>query len=142
VNQEHLDSSMAASKSLQTCDVLTDDFKAEPFTIVIFGGAGDLAKRMLLPTLYNLHQDGRLPKDFSVVGLGLPELSDEAYRRFARDSLEQFSSEPVAEKDWKAFSQHLLYLSADFSDDEGYKTLHSLLGDICVATPQKVNSTF
>ena len=137
MNQEQHDASMATSRSLQTCDVLTDDFKAEPFTIVIFGGAGDLAKRMLLPTLYHLHRDGRLPKDFSVVGFGLPEMSDEAYRHFAHDSLKQFSSEPVAEKDWKAFSHHLVYLSADFSDDEGYKTLHTLLGDICVPTPQK-----
>jgi glucose-6-phosphate 1-dehydrogenase len=137
VNQEHHNSSMTGSKSLQTCDVLTDDFKAEPFTIVIFGGGGDLAKRMLLPTLYNLHRDGRLPKDFSVVGLGLPELSDEGYRRFARAAIDQFAVESVAEKDWKAFSQHLLYLSTDFSNDEGYKTLHSLLGDICVSTPQK-----
>ena len=122
---------------ISTYNGLTDDFKAEPFTIVIFGGAGDLAKRMLLPTLYHLHRDERLPKDYSVVGLGLPEMSDEAYRRFAHDSLKQFSSEPVAEKDWKAFSQHLLFLSADFSNDEGYKTLHRLLGDICVSTQQK-----
>ena len=50
---------------------------------------------------------------------------------------QQFSSGPVAEKDWKAFSQHLLYLTADFSNDEGYKTLHTLLGDICVSTKQK-----
>jgi glucose-6-phosphate 1-dehydrogenase len=92
VNQEHLDSSLAVNRSLQTCDVLTDDFKAEPFTIVIFGGAGDLTKRMLLPTPYNLHRDGRLPKDFSVVGLGLPELSDEAYRRFARAAINQFAT--------------------------------------------------
>ena len=137
VNQEHQDASLAASRSLQTCDVLIDDFKTEPFTIVIFGGAGDLAKRMLLPTLYHLNHDGRMPKDFSVVGFGLPEMSDEAYRQFARDAIEQFSSESVAEKDWKTFSQHLLYLTADFDSDEGYKALHKLLGDICVPTQQR-----
>ena len=42
----------------------------DPVTIVIFGGAGDLAHRKLLPALYNLHVDGLLPPRFAVVGVG------------------------------------------------------------------------
>ncbi|MGH9808566.1 MAG: glucose-6-phosphate dehydrogenase, partial [Terriglobia bacterium] len=41
----------------------------EPCTLVIFGGAGDLAHRKLLPALYNLHLDGLLPPRFAVVGV-------------------------------------------------------------------------
>jgi glucose-6-phosphate 1-dehydrogenase len=137
MNQEQYNSNNAARKSLQTCEVLTDDFKTEPFTIVIFGGAGDLAKKMLLPTLYHLDRDGRLQKDFSVVGFGLPGMSDEEYRNFVRNALEQFELKPIAEKGWKAFSQHLFYLTADFNSDEGYTTLRNLLGDICIPTQEK-----
>ncbi|MEE9403061.1 MAG: hypothetical protein V3V47_07690, partial [Desulfobacteria bacterium] len=82
MDQGHYDFSLsptASSKFLQTCEVLTDDIKLEPFTIVIFGGTGDLSKRMFLPSLYHLKKDGRLPKDFSIVGFGLPEMSDEEF---------------------------------------------------------------
>jgi glucose-6-phosphate 1-dehydrogenase len=137
MNQERYDPSVAASRSLQTCEVLTEDFKTEPFVIVIFGGAGDLSKRMLLPTLFHLNHDRRLPKDFSVVGFGLPGMSDDEYRHFARDAIAQFSSKPLAEKDWKTFRPRLFYLTADFRSDEGYAALHNLLGDICVPTHQK-----
>lgn len=137
MDQGPYDFPVAASKYLQTCDVLTDDFKVEPFTIVIFGGAGDLTKRMLLPSLYHLHRDGRLPRDFSVVGFGLPEMSDEEYRNFTRESLEQFSRGSFNERDWDQFSRHLFYISADFSGDEGYKALYNRIGEICVPTPQQ-----
>ena len=53
-------------------------------TIVIFGGAGDLAHRKLLPALYNLHVDGLLPPRFAVVGVGRKAMTDEAYREFAQ----------------------------------------------------------
>jgi len=125
----------APSKFLQTCEVLVDDFKVEPFTIVIFGGAGDLTKRMLLPSLYHLHHAERLPNDFSIVGFGLPGMSDEEYRNFARESFEQFSHESLTESDWETFGQHLFYLSTAFDSDEGYRNLYHRLGDICRATP-------
>ena len=137
MNQGLYDFSVASSRFLQTCDVLTEEFKAEPFTMVIFGGAGDLTQRMLLPSMYSLHHNGRLPKDFSVVGFGLPELSDEEYRKFARKSLEQFAQEAFKESDWNQFCQHLFYHYSDFSSDEGYKTLYNRLGEVCLPTPQK-----
>jgi hypothetical protein len=59
-------------------------------TIVIFGGAGDLSRRKLIPALYNLALDGVLPTQFAVVGFAIDELSDEAFRDFARDGIEPF----------------------------------------------------
>ena len=53
---------------------------APPVTIVIFGGAGDLAHRKLLPALYNLHVDGLLPPNSAVVGIGRKDCADEDYR--------------------------------------------------------------
>jgi glucose-6-phosphate 1-dehydrogenase len=137
MDQGPYDFPVAASKYLQTCDVLIDDFKVEPFTIVIFSDAGDLSKRMLLPSLYRLHRDGRLPQDFSVVGFGLPEMSDEKYRNFTRQALEQVSGESFSESDCDEFSRHLFYISGDFSGDEGYKALYNRVGEICVPTPQE-----
>ena len=66
-------------------------------TLVIFGGAGDLAHRKLLPALYNLLVDGLLPENIAVVGVGRREFSDDQYRDFARDGIQQFSRRPIDE---------------------------------------------
>ena len=42
--------------------------QAQPCTMVIFGGAGDLTRRLLIPALYNLAREKRLPKQFKLVG--------------------------------------------------------------------------
>jgi glucose-6-phosphate 1-dehydrogenase len=130
------DASPAVSKFLQTCEVLTTDIKIEPFAVVIFGGTGDLSKRMLLPSLYHLKRDGRLPEDFSIVGFGLPEMSDEQFRNFAQESLETFSPESFNQNLWDEFSKHLSHVSSDFRSDEGYMHLHDRIGELCVPTPE------
>ena len=66
-------------------------------TIVIFGGGGDLAERKLLPALYNLFVDGLLPERFAIVGAGRTAVSDDAYRRFAREGVERHSRRPIDE---------------------------------------------
>ncbi|MGH7896784.1 MAG: glucose-6-phosphate dehydrogenase [Candidatus Binatia bacterium] len=52
----------------------------EPFTIVIFGASGDLAKRKLIPALYHLREDGYLPERYAVVGFSRTPMTHEAYR--------------------------------------------------------------
>src|SRR2546428_6267331 len=64
---------------------------ADPASLVIFGGAGDLALRKLLPALYNLHVDGLLPPRLAIVGVGRKTLSDEAYRELAKGGISRFS---------------------------------------------------
>ncbi len=137
MDQGHYDfslSSTASSKFLQTCEVLTDDIKLEPFTIVIFGGTGDLSRRMLLPSLYHLNQDGRLPEDFSIAAFGLPMMSDEEFREFAQRSLQEFARETFTQSSWDEFRTHLFHLSSDFNNDEGYRDLYKSLGEICHPT--------
>jgi glucose-6-phosphate 1-dehydrogenase len=49
-----------------------------PCLVVIFGGAGDLSHRKLLPALYNLMVDAELPKKFAIIGFSMEQLDDEA----------------------------------------------------------------
>nr|HNH81309.1 glucose-6-phosphate dehydrogenase [Acidobacteriota bacterium] len=58
-----------------------------PNTVVIFGASGDLAKRKLVPALYNLARDHRLPGGFSVVGFARSESSHDAYRTDMREAV-------------------------------------------------------
>ena len=73
---------------------LTPPIATQPVTIVIFGGAGDLAHRKLIPALYNLYVDGLLPPRFAVLGAGRKETSDAEYREFAADGVKKFSRRP------------------------------------------------
>src|SRR5262249_49425073 len=50
-------------------------------TMVIFGAAGDLTKRLVVPALYNLVRGGKLPKDFAVIGVDRNDESTEAWRQ-------------------------------------------------------------
>ena len=103
---------------------------AEPATIVIFGGVGDLAHRKLLPALYNLHVDGLLPPRFAVVATGRKELDDDAYRKFARDGIERFSRRTIEEERWKTFAEALFFVNVKLDESGAFSTLGATLDTI------------
>lgn len=97
----------------------------DPCTVVIFGGSGDLARRRLIPALYNLLLDGLLPEHYAVIGLGRKAMSDEDFRRTAREGIEKHSRQPLAESSWETFSQRLFYVKGDNDDPQTYTRLKS-----------------
>src|ERR1700735_5792374 len=62
-----------------------------PTTLVIFGATGDLARRKLLPALYNLAHEGALPERFHLVGVSRKEKEDEDYREECEQAIRRFS---------------------------------------------------
>src|SRR5215208_5536616 len=62
-----------------------------PTTLVIFGGTGDLAHRKLLPAIYNLAHEGALPERFNLIAVSRSEMSDDEYRKVARESIAKYS---------------------------------------------------
>jgi len=62
--------------------------------LVIFGATGDLARRMLLPSLYGLFRDGLLPQDVRILGTARSELDDDAFRRSVAETLQQRLAAP------------------------------------------------
>ena len=96
-------------------------------TIVIFGGNGDLAHRKLLPALYNLHVDGLLPPRMAIAGVGRKELTDDAYREFAKDGITKFSRRPLDEQAWSSFSKLLFFVNASIDGEQGLAPLGSRL---------------
>src|SRR5207244_7891403 len=75
---------------------VTPPIATQPVTLVIFGGGGDLAHRKLLPALYNLYVDGLLPPRLAVVSVGCGDMTDHAYRDFAKAGVAPFSPRPPA----------------------------------------------
>ena len=116
---------------LKLCDIPIAEYKYESFVLVIFGGAGDYTKRMLMPSLYHLYCDGALKGRFSVIGFGMPAMNEDDYRTYIRNALNVFSPIRILEGEWKSFSEHLFYISADFANEEGFQTLDAMIGDKC-----------
>lgn len=98
--------------------------KLEPFVMILFGGAGDLARRKLFPALYSLHKNGWIDHRFAVVGLGRSPRNQEAYQQLVRESVETYSRlDTTDEQDWSAFLDRFRYVSLDVSDTSGYYDL-------------------
>src|SRR2546422_5454821 len=95
----------------------------EPVSVVIFGGAGDLAHRKLLPALYNLHVDGLLPPRIAIVGVGRKPTTDDDYRAFAKDGVEKFSRRPIEAQAWDSFAAGLFFGAADLDSEAGLAPL-------------------
>ena len=70
----------------------------QPCTLVIFGGSGDLARRKLIPAVYNLMLDGILPPNYAVLGNGRKPLSDPDFRQTAREAIVKYSRQKISEK--------------------------------------------
>ncbi len=99
-----------------------------PHVFVLFGGAGDLAKRKIVPALYNLARQGLLPEAFALVGIGSTPKSNEDYRALMRSSVEEFSrKKPVEDAIWSKFGPKLYFLSGDFGSDALYADLKATL---------------
>ncbi len=103
---------------------------ADSCVLVIFGAAGDLTSRKLIPALYNLGKSGHLPKDFAVVGFAVDDLSQESFVAKVRKDIEQFAPEPIdhALCDWLV--ERIYYLRGDFRDSAKYDELKALLAQL------------
>jgi glucose-6-phosphate 1-dehydrogenase len=100
----------------------------DPTILVIFGSAGDLTWRKLVPALYSLYLDDWLPDRFRVLGLDIRGMSDQQFRDHLRKGVDKFSRRgKVDPGKWKEFASKLSLLTADFSDPEAYSTLSKQL---------------
>lgn len=95
-----------------------------PTIFVIFGGGGDLTWRKLTPALFDLHRDGRMPKQFAIIAVDRVSYRDtQAHKRFL-DGVNRFSPKGKAKgTDWKHFSEHVTYQQGDFKDPATYAQL-------------------
>ena len=104
---------------------------AEPCVMVIFGATGDLTKRKLFPALYNLANDGFLPENFAIVGVGRQELDSHDFRRNIIDDLRSFVGDSPNEELIKWFEERTYYTGGDFDDDKKlFGDLKALLGEV------------
>jgi len=85
----------------------------DPFTLIIFGGTGDLSHRKLFPALYKLFQQKRLAPAFEILGLGRKALSNEDFREQIRVSLLKEIDLESEQETLTAFIQHVHFQNLD-----------------------------
>lgn len=104
----------------------------QPCVLVIFGAAGDLSWRKLLPAIYNLNVDGVLPSNFAVVGFGLGGEGnpDEWIRERAKDGTSRFSRRSPDEAHWADFARALFYVTGSFNEARAYEQLKAKLESV------------
>ncbi len=114
-----------------------------PTALVIFGAAGDLTWRKLVPALYNLRVDGWLPEQFAVTGVDVKEMSEDALREHLRDGIDRFSRRgKVEDEQWNAIASHITYLRGDFGDPALHKELAQRLANLEKAWDKPANTVF
>src|SRR3989337_3342616 len=92
--------------------------------VSIFGASGDLTKRKLIPALYNLALENRLPEQFAVVGYARSDLSHESLRAKLREAVREFSRTGLKDEAvWEKFAATLYYVRGGYDEPEGYHRL-------------------
>jgi glucose-6-phosphate 1-dehydrogenase len=113
-----------------------------PTNLVIFGATGDLAKRKLLPAVYNLAHEGALPGRFNLIGVSRGELSHDEYREIAAESIRAFSRTRPDENVLSGLLDELRYVSGSFADAATYETLTAALAELDEAAGEPMSRAF
>jgi glucose-6-phosphate 1-dehydrogenase len=93
---------------------------SRPFCLVIFGAAGDLAKRKLIPAVYHLYKDGLLTQNFFIFCTDIIEMDSNRYREIIKKSLKNTLTKYFNITSWEGFATKLYYSSFDFTVPEPY----------------------
>ena len=99
-------------------------------SLVILGATGDLARRKLLPGLFQLACKGSLPANFRIVGMARTQYSDDRFRDLMWQEVQELSGLAARKKDWNAFARHLHYVRGDLQDLDSFLELRSRLQDL------------
>jgi glucose-6-phosphate 1-dehydrogenase len=114
----------------------------EPCAFVVFGAMGDLTKRKLLPSLYNLRANGLLAREFTFIGVARRALDDDTYRAHASAALREFATRPVDEALWKEFAERIHYVRGDFEEPGTYDALGAALAHAAARHGTSGNALF
>ena len=106
--------------------------------MVIFGAAGDLTKRLVVPALYNLMNGKRLSPNFQLVGVDLAAKSTEEWRQSLTDMMNEFvtkgggefEADHIDQDAWQELLSRMTYLQGDLTDPDAYKRVGQHLAEL------------
>jgi glucose-6-phosphate 1-dehydrogenase len=115
----------------------------EPCTVILFGASGDLAKRKVIPALYDLAVHGALGPRYSVLGFARTAMTDEVFRATSEEAAKNISEVgPIDRKNWSEFASRLHYCSGDYGNQESYGCLAKRIAEVEAANKLGGNRLF
>jgi glucose-6-phosphate 1-dehydrogenase len=98
--------------------------------LVVFGGAGDLTRRLLVPALLNLAAEARLPERFSLVGYGRTDLDDARYRDRLDAAVKEHARKDLDTTLWSGLRDRIRWVRGGFDDADCYVRLRETLDEV------------
>src|SRR5918998_1218713 len=102
----------------------------EPCALVVFGITGDLARKKLLPAVYDLANRGLLPTNFALLGFARRDWGDEDFAELARDAARKAARTPWREEVWERLAGSVRFVQGSFDDDNAFDQLAATLGEL------------
>jgi len=114
----------------------------EPCALVIFGVTGDLAKKKLIPAVYDLANRGLLPASFVIVGFARRDWGDETFEEMAREAAKSHARTPWREEVWARLAGNFKFVPGTFDDDEAFNRLDATVDELRISHGIVGNAAF
>jgi glucose-6-phosphate 1-dehydrogenase len=104
---------------------------ADPCAVILFGASGDLAKRKVIPAMYDLAQHKSLGERYSIIGFARTPMNDDSFRAMTTEAAKTISEVgPIDPVKWNEFASNLYYSPGDYGDQNSYAQLAKRLAEI------------
>jgi len=97
---------------------------------VLFGVTGDLARKKVMPAIYDLANRGFLPPGFSLVGFARRDWEDEDFAQVVHDAVREHSRTPFREETWQQLCEGIRFVTGDLDDPAAYEELSRVVADL------------
>jgi glucose-6-phosphate 1-dehydrogenase len=98
---------------------------AGPCGLVIFGVTGDLARKKLMPAVYDLANRGLLPPGFALTGFARRDWEDQDFAQVVHDAVKQYARTPFREATWKQLAEGIRFVQGEFDDEQAFERLRA-----------------
>ena len=115
---------------------------AGPCSMVLFGVTGDLARKKLLPAIYDLANRGLLPPGFSLVGFARRDWADQDFGKIAYEAIKERARTPFREEVWRSLAQGLRFVPGTFDDPAAFDLLAKTVQELDEARGTGGNHAF
>lgn len=103
---------------------------AGPCSLVLFGVTGDLARKKLMPAVYDLANRGLLPPGFALVGFARRDWVDEDFAQVVHDSVKQYARTEFREEVWQQLSKGIRFVQGEFNDEDAFDRLKTTIAEL------------
>ncbi len=115
---------------------------AGPCGLVIFGVTGDLARKKLMPAVYDLTNRGLLPPGFALTGFARRDWETQDFAQIVHDSVKEHARTPFREATWRQLSEGIRFVQGTFDDDDAFDRLRDTVEELDVSRGTGGNHAF